>query len=113
MSMNGNFARSTLCSGVTSVDLGWYSSMVGVRCSCEDCFCWFGWMEAAGSVAAARDRTNNRIAAAKITARSAKVRQDLIACLGRKNCPTYLPTRRRDDVRLGVCKLTNGRNLHQ
>src|SRR6516225_2480638 len=29
MSMNGNFAHSILCSPVTRVDRGWYSSMVG------------------------------------------------------------------------------------
>jgi hypothetical protein len=38
--MNGNFARSILCSFVTSVDFGWYSLIVGVcwllgtPCSC-------------------------------------------------------------------------------
>src|ERR1700730_446398 len=31
--MNGNFARSILCSGTTSVDFGLYSSIVGV---CEE-----------------------------------------------------------------------------
>ncbi len=28
MSMNGNFARSILCSLVTSVDFGWYSGLL-------------------------------------------------------------------------------------
>src|SRR5437879_4482989 len=32
MSMKGNFARSILCSGTTSVDFGSYSSMVSVCC---------------------------------------------------------------------------------
>src|SRR5258706_16082 len=36
MSMNGNFARSILCSGTTSVDFGLYSSIVGV---CEEEIC--------------------------------------------------------------------------
>src|SRR5712691_7114556 len=30
--MNGNFARSILCSLMTSVDFGWYSSIVGICC---------------------------------------------------------------------------------
>src|SRR2546430_1331483 len=30
--MNGNLARSILCSLVTRVDFGWYSSIVGVCC---------------------------------------------------------------------------------
>ena len=32
--MKGNLARSGLCSFVTSVDLGLYSSMVGTGCDC-------------------------------------------------------------------------------
>src|ERR1700730_8219853 len=39
MSTNGYFARSTLCSGVTSVDLGCYSSTVGTRTSVVPCAC--------------------------------------------------------------------------
>src|ERR1700740_372878 len=35
--MNGNLARSSLCSFVTSVDFGLYSSMVGTRCDCWVC----------------------------------------------------------------------------
>src|SRR5439155_17175239 len=38
--MNGNLARSILCSVMTSVDFGWYSSIVGVCCfSCGACSC--------------------------------------------------------------------------
>src|SRR5436309_2763524 len=32
--MKGNFARWSLCSGTTSVDLGLYSSIVGLCCDC-------------------------------------------------------------------------------
>src|SRR6266478_9958999 len=35
--MKGNLARSGLCSFVTSVDFGLYSSIVGTRC---DCWVW-------------------------------------------------------------------------
>src|SRR5260370_15947568 len=34
--MNGNFARSILCSLTTRVDFGLYSSMVGVCCDCAE-----------------------------------------------------------------------------
>src|SRR5260370_20472521 len=34
--MNGNFARSILCSLTTSVDFGLYSWMVGVCCDCAE-----------------------------------------------------------------------------
>src|SRR5260370_4443057 len=38
--MNGNLARSILCSLVTRVDCGWYSSIVGVGwLFCEVCSC--------------------------------------------------------------------------
>src|SRR5258708_21541176 len=38
--MNGNLARSILCSLVTSVDFGWYSSIVGVCCFFGAWSCW-------------------------------------------------------------------------
>src|SRR5438132_14387074 len=39
MSTNGYFARSMWCSGVTSVDFGWYSSIVGTRPFAGPCAC--------------------------------------------------------------------------
>jgi hypothetical protein len=39
MSTNGYFARSMWCSSVTSVDFGWYSSMVGTRPFAGPCAC--------------------------------------------------------------------------
>src|SRR5580658_11155672 len=83
MSMKGNFARSMLCSLVTRVDLGWYSSIVGVRDSCEaGCFGKLASTNAAARVAAACGRTNRKTTAARINARSAMVRQDFIVRLG-------------------------------
>src|SRR5580692_165257 len=87
--MNGNFARSILCSLVTSVDFGWYSSIVGVR-SCEDCFC--GATEDARRIAAPRGQKITKIARARITAKNAGVSQVLIVSPLPENCPSYLPT---------------------
>src|SRR5580698_929433 len=83
MSMKGNFARSILCSLVTRVDLGWYSSIVGVRDSCEaGSFGKLASSNAAARVAAACGRIKRRITTAKVTARSAIARQDFIVGLG-------------------------------
>lgn len=59
--MNGNLARSILCSLVTSVDFGWYSSIVGVCCFCGDWPC---------CVIAARGQTTNAAAAEAATKNS-------------------------------------------
>src|ERR1700734_323308 len=96
--MKGNFAPSILCSLGTSVDFGWYSSMVGVG-FCDDCFCNDS-REAVRCVAAVWGLTVAKITAARIATRNAGARQDLIVRLG--NGPAYLPTRRRNDVWLAV-----------
>src|SRR2546425_10036021 len=71
--MNGNFARSILCSLVTSVDLGWYSSIVGVGCCCGDWAC---------CVIAGRGQTRNAAeAATRIVETKKMVRREFIVPL--------------------------------
>src|SRR5207302_7247402 len=75
--MNGNLARSTLCSLVTSVDFGWYSSIVGVCCFCGDWPC---------CVIAARGQTRNAAEAATKIAETKKiVRREFIVPLAYLN----------------------------
>src|SRR6266581_2590922 len=86
MSMNGNFARSILCSLVTSVDFGWYSSIVGVCCFCGVWSC---------CVIAARGQT---ISAANVATRMTETkvtdRREFIVPFGFFEPPAYLPTGR-------------------
>src|SRR6266581_2590920 len=83
MSMNGNFARSILCSLVTSVDFGWYSSIVGVCCFCGVWSC---------CVIAARGQT---ISAANVATRRTEtkvtVRREFIVPLGFLNLRLIFP----------------------
>src|SRR5438876_2928908 len=82
--MNGNFARSILCSLVTSVDLGWYSSIVGVCCFCGDWPC---------CVIAARGQTRNAAeAATRIVETKKMVRREFIVPLWTFELPDYLRT---------------------
>src|ERR1700687_5845448 len=76
MSMNGNFARSILCSLTTSVDFGLYSSMLGVCCDCGAARV----EEAACSLLATRghSRTAEQMHAS-IAAETEIARQDFIA----------------------------------
>src|ERR1700674_520853 len=72
--MNGNFARSILCSLVTSVDFGWYSSIVGICCFCLDRSC---------CVITARGQTMSAAnMAMKMTEKRVKVRREFIVPLG-------------------------------
>src|SRR6267142_4429772 len=82
--MNGNFARSILCSLVTSVDFGWYSSIVGT--------CWFFFAACSCCVAAARSQP--RRAADKTTKMMEKnvmVRQDVIVPFWFLDLPIIFP----------------------
>src|SRR5204862_7556445 len=80
--MNGNFARSILCSLVTSVDLGWYSSIGGVCCFCGDWPC---------CVIAARGQTRNAAeAATRIVERKKMVPRELIVALWAYEPQDYL-----------------------
>src|SRR6267378_2269608 len=82
--MNGNFARSILCSLVTSVDFGWYSSIVGVWCfSCGPCSC---------CVVAARGQTMSAAnVATKMTEKKVMVRREFIVPLGFLNVRLIFP----------------------
>src|SRR6266481_7380915 len=72
--MNGNFARSILCSLVTSVDFGWYSSIVGICCFCRAWSCW---------VIAPRGQTMSAANMAKrMTKKKVMVRREFIVPLG-------------------------------
>src|SRR6266849_512318 len=62
--MNGNFARSILCSLTTSVDFGLYSSIVGVCCDAEPCC-----VRAARGHSESADQMHKSIAAKTETAR--------------------------------------------
>jgi hypothetical protein len=67
---------------VTSVDFGWYSSIVGVRCPCEVCcFCRAWLKDAASRVAATWGHTNKKITTAQMTESNARVHQDFIVSL--------------------------------
>src|SRR6266446_2248607 len=75
--MNGNLARSILCSLVTSVDFGWYSSMVGVCCFGGDWPC---------RVIAARGQTMSAAnVATRITETKRMVRREFIVPLAYLN----------------------------
>src|SRR6266403_6147226 len=83
--MNGNLARSILCSLVTSVDFGCYSSIVGV-CFCGDWPC---------CVMAERGQTMNAAeATTKIVETRRMVRREFIVPLGFR-FPGYLRTGKR------------------
>jgi hypothetical protein len=75
---------------VTSVEFGWYSSMVGVLC-CGEAFCRAWLRDAASRVAAACGRTNRKITAAKMTESNARVRQDFMICLCREAAGPIFP----------------------
>src|SRR5882757_7167214 len=72
--MNGNFARSILCSLVTSVDFGWYSSIVGICCFCPDWSCCM--VTARGQTMSAANM------ATKMTEKRVLVRREFILPLG-------------------------------
>src|SRR2546423_1125835 len=77
MSMKGNFARSILCSGTTSVDFGSYSSMVSVCC------------ERGVSCCASKGRCDARIiemAIAAIETRKATLRRKFIEAPRNLSC---------------------------
>src|SRR6266403_4540708 len=81
--MNGNFARSILCSVVTSVDFGWYSSIVGICCFCLDWFC---------CVVTARGQTMSAAnMATKMTEKRVMVRREFILPLGFLNVRLIFP----------------------
>src|SRR5436305_11876672 len=82
--MNGNLARSILCSVMTSVDFGWYSSIVGVCCfSCGACSC---------CVVAKRGQTMSAAnMATKMTEKRVMVRREFIVPLGFLNVRLIFP----------------------
>src|SRR6267143_1945001 len=81
--MNGNFARSILCSVVTSVDFGWYSSIVGICCFCVDWSC---------CVITARGQTMSAAnMATKMTEKRVMVRREFILPLGFLNVRLIFP----------------------
>src|SRR6266699_1094845 len=86
MSMNGNFARSILCSLVTSVDFGWYSPIVGVCCFCG---VWSCCVIAARGQTISAANTATRMIATKFI-----VRREFIVPFGFFEPPAYLPTGR-------------------
>src|SRR5438552_17156922 len=72
--MNGNLARSILCSLVTSVDFGWYSSIVGICCFSRAWSC---------SVIAARGQSMSAAnMATRMTKKKVMVRREFIVPLG-------------------------------
>src|SRR5438552_14897599 len=72
--MNGNLARSILCSLVTSVDFGWYSSIVGICCFCRAWSC---------RVITARGQTMSAAnMATRMTKKKVMVRREFIVPLG-------------------------------
>src|SRR5712664_3107037 len=73
--MNGNFARSILCSLVTSVDFGWYSSMVGVCC-------FFSGVWSCGLIAARGQTMPPANRATRMIETNVMVRRDFIVPLG-------------------------------
>src|SRR5216684_6722173 len=81
--MNGNFARSILCSVVTSVDSGWYSSIVGICCFCVDRSC--GVITARGQTMSAANM------ATKMTEKRVMVRREFILPLGFLNVRLIFP----------------------
>src|SRR5712691_2344622 len=86
MSMNGNFARSIFCSLVTSVDFGWYSSIVGVCCFCGVWSCCV--IEARGQTISAEN------VATRMTETRVTDRLEFIVPFGFFEPPAYLPTGR-------------------
>src|SRR5258708_39026070 len=82
--MNGYFARAILCSLVTSVDFGWYSSMVGV--CCFFCGAW-----SCCPIAAHGHTLGAANMAPRMIEKNVVVRLEFISPLGLLNVPTIFP----------------------
>src|SRR6266436_3341787 len=82
--MNGNFARSILCSLVTSVDFGWYSSSVGG--------CWLLREVCCCCVIPARGQAMNTAnMPPRRIEKNVMVRRGFIMSLGSLNVPHIFP----------------------
>src|ERR1700747_2274301 len=107
MSMNGNFARSILCSLTTSVDFGWYSSIVGAWK--KEGACWDCVLAARGENSATEPMTASEVTEIEMA------RQDFIAQPPDKPEQSLIARRRRKQQRSGlpqIKKLTLRRREH-